>query len=73
MSNMSTPDLKDGSELRRLAPCEPTTSDYWISQGPTADSWERLRPIIRTLYIDEDRTLRDVMSIMAGVYGHKAT
>lgn len=42
-------------------------------QGPSADDWERLRPIIKTLYIEEDRTLNDVKNIMADEYGHNAT
>ena len=42
-------------------------------QGPSAEDWEHLRPIIRGLYIDEDRTLKDVMSIMANEHDHKAS
>jgi hypothetical protein len=42
-------------------------------QGPSAEDWKRLRPIIKGLYIDEDRTLKDVMNIMATEHGHKAT
>jgi hypothetical protein len=42
-------------------------------QGPSADDWERLRPIIRQLYIVEDGLLKDVISTMARVYGHKAS
>lgn len=43
------------------------------TQGPSAEDWERVRPIIRRLYIEEGRTLNDVMDILANEYGHKAT
>lgn len=42
-------------------------------QGPSNDDWERLRPVIESLYIDENRTLKDVMKIMADNHGHKGT
>jgi hypothetical protein len=42
-------------------------------QGPSAEDWDRVRPIIKGLYIDEDCTLKDVMKIMAYQHGHKAT
>jgi len=35
--------------------------------------WERIRPIIRRLYVDEDKTLKEVMAIMARDYGHQAS
>ena len=42
-------------------------------QGPPAADWERLQPVIRRLYIEEGRTLKDIMNIMLGNYDHKAT
>jgi hypothetical protein len=42
-------------------------------QHPIADDWDRLRPIIKRLYIDEDLTLDKVMNIMLFNYGHKGT
>lgn len=42
-------------------------------QGPSAADWDRVRPIIKGLYIDEARTLKVVMRIMADQHGHKAT
>jgi hypothetical protein len=35
--------------------------------------WGRLRPVIKRLYVDEDRTLNEVMIIMARDHGHRAT
>jgi hypothetical protein len=47
--------------------------DSETKQGPSNDDWERLRPDIERLYIDENRTLEDVMRIMTDEYGHKGT
>ncbi|MCJ1417927.1 hypothetical protein MMC32_004272 [Xylographa parallela] len=41
--------------------------------GPPAEDWDRLRPIIRSLYIDEKRILKDVIEVMTAKYNHKAT
>lgn len=41
--------------------------------GPSIDDWERLRPIIKRLYIDEGLTLERVMNTMLLDYGHKGT
>jgi hypothetical protein len=35
--------------------------------------WNRVRPIIKRLYVDEDKTLKEVMTIMARDYGHHAS
>jgi hypothetical protein len=35
--------------------------------------WDRVRPIIKRLYVDEDKTLKDVITIMARDYGHQAS
>lgn len=40
-------------------------------QGPSNDDWERLRPVIESLYIDENRTLKDVIRIMTNEHSHK--
>jgi hypothetical protein len=42
-------------------------------QYPVADDWDRLQPIIKRLYIDEDLTLDKVMNVMLFDYGHKGT
>jgi hypothetical protein len=41
-------------------------------RGPTRDDWERCRPLLKRLYIDEGKKLKDVMAIMTQ-YGHSAT
>lgn len=35
--------------------------------------WSRYRPVIKKLYMDEDRTLHDVMEIMKRDFGFDAT
>jgi hypothetical protein len=41
-------------------------------KGPTRDDWERYRPLIKRLYVDESRKLKEVVAIMKQ-YGHIAT
>lgn len=40
---------------------------------PTSKSWERLRPKIRRLYVDENRKLKEVMAILASQDNHQGT
>jgi hypothetical protein len=40
--------------------------------GPTRNDWERHRPLIKRLYVDEGRKLREVVEIMKQ-YEHIAT
>ncbi|KUJ14540.1 uncharacterized protein LY89DRAFT_736571 [Mollisia scopiformis] len=40
--------------------------------GPSNDDWERHRPLIRRLYVDEKKKLKEVATIMAQ-QGHNAT
>jgi len=37
------------------------------------EDWEVMKPYIKKLYIDEERTLKDVMNIMASQYSHRGT
>jgi hypothetical protein len=32
--------------------------------------WNRVRPLIKQLYVDEDRTLKEVMDILLRDHGH---
>ena len=48
----------------------PATSS---SQYASRSEWNRVRPLIKLLYVDEDKTLKEVMGIMARDYGHQAT
>ncbi|KAG9243461.1 hypothetical protein BJ878DRAFT_116428 [Calycina marina] len=43
------------------------------SKWANLQDWEKVKPFIRQLYVAEDRTLRDVMAIMAAEYDHHAT
>ena len=70
MSILKPGHLEDAEEL--LGFQMPTPALQTI-QGPSAADWERLQPVIRRLYIDEGRTLNDIMDIMLSRYGHKAT
>lgn len=47
-----------------------TDATEWTTEGPSANDWDSLRPVIKRLYIDEDRTLNNVISTMARDYGH---
>jgi hypothetical protein len=38
---------------------------------PSVEDWEGHRETIKRLYVDEDRTLSDVMAIMASDFGHR--
>jgi hypothetical protein len=42
-------------------------------QLPASDDWERLKDIIEELYVEENKTLKEVMHIMAQKYGHFGT
>ena len=43
------------------------------STGPSAGEWELHQPTIKRLYLDQDRTLPDVMKIMQQQYSFKAS
>ena len=40
---------------------------------PSAEDWTRNRALIKRLYIDENRTLKDIIATMEREHGHKAT
>ena len=44
-----------------------------VKSSPEQDIWENIRPTIKRLYLDEDKTLKDVMATMQRDFGHKAT
>jgi hypothetical protein len=62
-------------------PCTPPFGSENSSQAvfasskdtPTAEDWERHRPLIKSLYVDEKKKLMDVVSIMSSQHGHNAT
>jgi Clr5 domain len=42
-------------------------------RNASRSEWDLIRPLIKRLYVDEDKTLKEVMTIMAQDYGHHAT
>ena len=44
-----------------------------VQRLPTEREWEDIKPIIRRLYLEEERNLPDVMGIMKNTCGFKAT
>jgi Clr5 domain len=40
---------------------------------PTRAEWNRCRPMIKRLYADEKKTLKEVMDVMERDYGLRAT
>ena len=61
----------DGSQAQ--APVFPNDDEIPVTQGPGPEVWETHRPMIKGLYLDEDKRLKDVMTIMQRDYGIKAT
>lgn len=47
--------------------------DKLSSRQASQAQWNRLRPQIKRLYVDEDKTLKEVMSIMSTEHGHHAS
>ncbi len=44
-----------------------------LNKRASRNDWERFRPLIKRLYVDEDRTLKDVMAILLAEHGHNGT
>lgn len=47
---------------------EPVQHPRTVKQGPAHEDWERHRATIKRLYLDEDKSLKDVMFIMKNEY-----
>jgi hypothetical protein len=69
---ITLPDTTSHYDINIIRQC-PAMSVSRTTGGPSPADWERVRPLIKHLYVEEDRTLSDVMSIMARDHGHKAT
>ena len=52
----------DGSQVQ--APVSPNDDKVSVKEGPGSEVWETHRPTIKRLYLDENKTLEDVMAIM---------
>lgn len=55
--------------ISTMSSTRPAGCGDWASK----DDWTRARPLIKRLYVDEDRTLKNVMIIMEAEHGLKAT
>ena len=62
-----------GSQVFAQAPMFPGNEVVEVKSGPRAEIWEIHRPTIKRLYLDEGKTLKEVMATMEKDYGLKAT
>ncbi len=62
-----------GSQVVAQATKVPSNEPVHVKSGPRSDVWETHRSTIKRLYLDEDKTLKEVMGIMERDFGHKAT
>ncbi|KAF4983391.1 hypothetical protein FZEAL_1120 [Fusarium zealandicum] len=77
----STPQLSQATAVSHTLPSERRSSVSQRSQAGSrpsreqvpAEAWESLKTTIRTLYLEERKPLKEVMSIMADKYGFQAT
>lgn len=54
----------DASRIVAQAPISPTDGEVLFRQGPRPEEWETHRLTIKRLYLDEHKTLKDVMATM---------
>ena len=66
-------ELGIGSQVVAQAPMFPGNEIVEVKSGPGAEVWETHRSTIKRLYLDEDKTLNEVMASMQNDYGLKAT
>ena len=62
-----------GSQAAAQVLMFPSEEVVLVKSGPKPDIWETHRSTIKRLYLDENKTLKDVMTIMERDYDHKAT
>ncbi len=62
-----------GSQVAAHAPMSSGDNVALVKSGPEPDIWEIHRPMIKSLYVDQNKTLKEVMNVMQRDYGHKAT
>ena len=63
----------DEPELKAVNIAAVSASKASASKWASLEDWERVKFLIRKLYVEEDRTLKEVMAIMSSKYGHNAT
>lgn len=61
------------SQVLARAPLFLGNESVEVKSGPGAEVWETHRSTIKRLYIDEDKTLNQVMALMQNDYGLKGT
>ena len=66
-------ELDIGSQVAAQAPMFPGNEVVEVKSGPGAEVWETHRSTIKRLYLDEGKTLNEVMTTMQNDYGLKAT
>ena len=62
-----------GSQAAAQVLMFPSEEMVLVKSGPKPDIWETHRSTIKRLYLDDNKTLKDVMAIMERDYDHKAT
>ncbi|MCJ1433830.1 hypothetical protein MMC27_003195 [Xylographa pallens] len=62
-----------GDNAADIQACRTYHCALTAGHGPSTEDWNRLRPVIRSLYIDEKRILSDFIEVMTAKYNHKAT
>ncbi len=67
IGSMTAPNTTADSLQSRVLPA--ATGRKW----PLPEDWERHSGLIKRLYVDEDKTLNEVMAIMEEYHGHRAT
>ena len=53
-----------GSQVAAHAPMLSVDNVVLIKSGPEPDIWEIHRPMIKSLYVDQDKTLKELMTLM---------
>ena len=61
------------SQILAQVPMFPCNEVVEVKDGPGAETWETHRSTIKRLYLDEKKTLNEVMTTMQKDYGLKAT
>ena len=56
--------MSDASQVVAQVPTSPTDGEVLFRQGPRPEEWETHRSTIKRLYLDERKTLKDVMATM---------
>jgi hypothetical protein len=61
------------SPFEALGEDEATPPKSPLRFRPTPGDWNSVRPVIKQLYVEENKTLKEVMEIMDREYSHRGT